>query len=200
MDRQGRRGARSRRSRRRGHIQGRTSRQSPGRVRTPTRTQGSGRRHRPPSRARSHLLRAQVRLARRFGRRGPSNRRGPRRGGTMHPRLDRVQCRRDPDEGPGDRPYGPRWWPGHGRRHLLPRHLAQSRSPTPHACGDRQHGSGRGRQMAHHGQREALRIQDADRGHVPERVGAGNDAPRLPCRENPMPTGASRSSACRARS
>ena len=59
-----------------------------------------------------------------------------------------------------------------GRRHLPPRHLAQPRPPAPHPCRDRQHGAGRGRQVALDGQREALRIEDADRGHLPQRARA----------------------------
>ena len=72
-----------------------------------------------------------------------------------------------------------------GGRDLPARRLAQSRSPASHPFGDRQHGPGRGRQVADHVQREALCLEDADRRHVPERTGAGSGQARLRDREDP---------------
>ena len=126
-----------------------------------------------------HLLRTQVRLPRCPGRRRRPHRRGPRPGRQAHPGLGREECGRDPHEESGDGPHDPRRKPEDGRRHLPARHLPQSRSPAPHPFGPRQHGPGRRRQVADHGQREALRLEDAYRGPVPERAGARSGKTRL---------------------
>ena len=139
-----------------------------------------------PPRPRPHLLRSEIRIHRSAGRRRRPDHRGPRprRGGDAG--LDREERRRDPHEGPGDREYGARRGTENRRRHLPPRHLAQPRSPTPLPCCARQHGAGRGREMALDGQRGAIRAAEADRHALPQRACRRSCAARLWHREDPF--------------
>ena len=156
-----------------------------GRVRDRTRQARQGRRDHAPAGARPHALGAQIGLDRgpRGGRR--ADRRRPRPGGEGDARLGREERRRDPDAGPRDRPHGPGRRSEDRRRDLPPRHLAQPRPAAPHALGARQHGAGGGRQVAHDGQREALRLEDADRRDLPERARGRADQARVRHREDP---------------
>ena len=88
---------------------------------------------------------------------------------------------KDPETGR----HGPRRRPEDGGRDLPARHLAQSRSPAPYPRGDRQHGAGRGRQVAHHGQRGALPPPEAHRHGLPERACKGAGGAWLRHREDP---------------
>ena len=185
MGRQGRRRARAHRSGRPGRLPRRPRRQGARRLRARARAPRPRRKAAPPPRPRRHPLGPEVGLACRPGRRRPTRRRRSRPGGRGDARLDRGQRRRDPGEGPRDGPDGARGRAEDGRRHLPPRHLAQPRPAAPHPCRHRQHGAGRGRQVAVHGQREALRNQDADRGHLPQRARAWALPPRIRHREDP---------------
>ena len=143
--------------------------------------------------------RPQVGLHRRAGGRRQAHRRGPRprRGGDA--RLDREERRRDRMKDPETGRIGARGQPEDRRRHLPARHLAQPRSPAPHPLCNRQHGSGGGRQVALDGQREPLCEPEADRHALPQRARGGSRDGSATASRRPMPTGASRSRACRAR-
>ena len=79
--------------------------------------------------------------------------------------------RGNPFERSAEGPHGPRRWPEDGSGDVPPRHLPQPRPPASHPRGHRQHAPGRGRQMAHDGQRKALSVENADRRALPRRTG-----------------------------
>ncbi len=181
-------------------VQGGARRQGAGRFRDRAGPARQGRGSPPPPRARPHPLCPEIRLAGGAGRRRCARGRGPRPGRGGDARLVREERRRDPHEGPGDRPHGSHRQPEDGHRHLPPRHLTQSRSGASYPCGHRQHGPGRGRQVALDGERAALSIQDAARRALPERARAGARASSDTASRRPMPTDGSRSRASAARS
>ena len=183
LGRQGRRRARPVRPGRSGRLY--PNPRGPGSGRAAARAPRQGRGDRPPSGPRPHPVGAQIRLPRRAGRRRRPRRGGPRPGGGANARLGRGTRCRDPDEASRRRSHDPRRGPEGGDRHLHPRDLAQSRPAAPHPRGDRQHGAGRRRQMAHHGQREAVFLEDADRRALPGRARAGADLARLRHRKGP---------------
>ena len=82
------------------------------------------------------------------------------------------------------RPSGPCGQPEGGGSHLPARHVAQPRSPAAHPCRAGQHGPGRRRQMADHGQRGPVPQPEADRHDLPERTGEGPDEARIRYRED----------------
>ena len=184
---QGRRRARAAGAGRcRRYLPGGARRQGAGRLRHGAGAARQGRRNHPPSGPRSHLLGPEIRLAGRAGWRRQAHRRGPRprRGGDA--RLGREERHRDSHEGSRTRAV----WdacrqPEDRRRHLPPRHLAQSRPAAPYPRRAGQHGAGGGRQVALDGERGPLCAPEADRDALPQRARRRARKARLRRREDP---------------
>ena len=123
-----------------------------------------------PARPRPDVFRAQVRISGGAGRRRRAHRRGPRPGGEARARLVRAERRRNPDAGPRDRADGAGREPEGGDRRLQARHFQEPRPGAAHPFRDRQHAARRRRQVAHDGEREPVRLEDAAGRALPERI------------------------------
>ena len=101
------------------------------------------------------------------------------------PRLGREERGPDPDAGRDDGGDGPRRRPEDGGGDLQARHLPEPRPPAPHPLRDRQHGAGRGRPLAHDGERRPLPPAEGDQRDLPRGAGRGARAAGLRHRAHP---------------
>ena len=185
LDRPGRRSARLGRSGRSGLVQGSARRRGARRQRPQAGAPRQGRQPHPPARSGPDLLRSEVGIPRGARGRRRARHRRPRPGRAPRARLVRAERRRDACEGPGDRAPGPRRRPEDGGGGVQARYFPKPRPPAPHPRRGGEHGAGRRRPMAHHVERKALHLQDADRGDLPRRACAGAVGTRLRDREDP---------------